>query len=132
MEHIVAVPALEVLKPGHLIPFFIMLRISCGGQHHAYGGIVLELQLYLVQGSVHAGFKHIHNVILHPWQNYLSLRISEPGIVLQHLGAVFRQHQAKEDNSFELPALCLHGVHGWLVHILSAECIHLVRIEWAG
>ena len=74
--------------------------------------IVLKLQLHLIQGAVNAGVQHIHNVVLHSAQHHLGLWVAEPGIVLQHLGTVLREHETEEDDALEFPALRRHGVHG--------------------
>ena len=56
MEYIIPVLAVKPVQAIYLISLFIMLRISVRCQNHTYGCIVLKLQLYLVQGFVHAGF----------------------------------------------------------------------------
>ena len=109
-----------------------MLRVPGRGQHHADRRVVLKIQLYLIQSAVHARLKHVHNIVLHPRQYHLGLRVAEPGVVLQHLWPVCGQHKSKENNPLELPPLRRHGVHCWLVNVLPAEPIHLGRIERAG
>ena len=82
MEHIVAVLILEVLQSVNGEALLLGHRITAGSQHHADCRVVLEFQIDLIQGAVHTGLEHIHNIRLHPGQDYLGLRVSEPRVVL--------------------------------------------------
>ena len=132
MEHIVAVLILEVLQSVNGEALLIGYRITAGSQHHADCRVVLEFQIDLIQGAVHTGLEHIHNIRFHPGQDYLGLRIAEPRVVLQYPGALRGQHQAEENDALKFSALRSHGVHGLLVNMLPAEPIYLFCIEGAG
>lgn len=65
----------------------------------------------------------------HPWEHHLGLRITEAGVVLQHLGAIFSEHQTKENDPLKFSALRSHGIHRRLIDLFPAECIYLGGIE---
>ena len=65
-------------------------------------------------------------------QHRLRLRIAEASVVLHHLRAVRRQHQAEVDDSLEGTAFCLHGFHGGQEDLLHAALCNLRRVIGGG
>ena len=129
MEYKISVCILKTLQAGNRIALFIVLRISVRCQDYAYGCIVLKFQFHLIQSAVNAGFKKICQIVFHPWEHHLGLRITEAGVVLQHLGAIFSEHQTKENDPLKFSALRSHGIHRRLIDLFPAECIYLGGIE---
>ena len=131
MEYKFILAALEMFKTMDWESFFIFYRITFTCQNDADCCIVLKLQIDLVKGAIHACLKYIHNIIFHTWENYLCLRITESGIVFQHLRSLWCQHQSKENHSFELSALSRHSIHSLLIDIFFTKFVHFIRIERA-
>ena len=120
---------LKHFQPCDLISFFIAHRVSVGCKHNANCGIVLKLQIHLIQCSVNACFHHFNNIIFHSRQDNLRFRISETCIIFQHFRSVRSQHQSEEDHAFELASLCCHRVNGCLINMLFTKCFHFFCIE---
>ena len=129
MEDVHALLTLQAVQPLDGIALLVGNGIAAGSQHHADRRVVLKLQIDLVKRPVNAGFKDLHNVVLHPGQHHLGLRIAKPRVVLQHLRALLCQHQSEEDDAFKGTALRRHGVHGGLINMLLAEFVDLLRVE---
>ena len=66
----------EMLKSADRKPFFVLHRIAAGRKDDADGSLVSELQLNLIQPPINAGLKDIDNIVLHPRENDLRLRVA--------------------------------------------------------
>ena len=131
VEAVVTLVFLKFIQPCNGKSLLVGDRIPFRCQHHADSRIVLKLQIDLIQGAVDAGLRHVDDVVLHPGQDHLGLRIPEAGIVLQHFRPFLCQHQAEEDHAFEGAPLRFHGVNRGLENIFLAERIHLFCVERA-
>ena len=129
MEYIITVLAVKIFKTCDFISFFIMFRITIGGKYYTYCGIILKLQIDLIQGSVDTCFEHIYDVILHSWQHNLCFRISKSCIIFQNLWSILCQHKSEENDPLECSSFGCHRIHSFLVNMLLAESVHFFRVE---
>ena len=94
MEHRHAVLGLGVLDAEDDLALLVLARVARRSKHHAHGPLVVPRQVDVVGTAFGHGHHHVHQVVLQTRQHHLRFRIAEAGVVLKHLRAFGRQHEA--------------------------------------
>ncbi len=74
----------------------------------ATAGLIIPAQIKITQLAIAGRLQRRQQVRLHPRQQHLALRITEPHIELDQLGPLLSQHQAGEQNPAERHSLAHH------------------------
>ena len=111
-------------QAGDLLALLVGEGIAAAGQNDTGGSAVAELDLGLIQRAVGGSLHHGQQVAFQQGQHHLGLRVAKAAVVLDDLGAVGGQHQAKVKAALKGAALGLHGGHGRQEDLLHAAVGH--------
>ena len=109
--------------------FFGGVGVASGGHDDRDRGLVGPAQVEVGQFTVAGGLQGGQQVGLQAREQDLALRIAEPDVELDQLGAVFGQHEAGEQDALEGSAAAGHFVQGRADDELQAD---LLQPGWKG
>ena len=99
MEHRHAFHGLGILNAQDDLALLVLARVAGGSQHHAHGPLVVPLELDIVGAAFGNRHHDVHQIGLQARQHDLRLGIAETGVVLEHLRALGRQHEAAVEHT---------------------------------